>query len=463
MSAYDEAITDAWKRTYKNPDGTEYQVAYRAKTTFIRDSNDNPIKSSFVTEIQTDPSGNGGNLFATWKTGATRGADGKWVNATKTDANTKPLGADSLKDLSKPGPNSFNQQINNNTAYELKRKFEYTDTQAYDVLNKSQKVVKPAPQPNKPPPAAAADTAATPKDINSFAENIASVNESPRNFGKIVYPESSETSKLFDYIEFTAYEYGKSTINSGGIGIDRGQDGQTRSVGYEAGSVRLPIQSGITDSNSVGWNEQSANSLQLMGAQVSLGGQNGDDVATQVISKVQESLGDKGTSSSISSMLKLYFASEAVKANIATKFTGAIINPNVELLFNAPQLRPFTFNFKLSPRNQTEATRVKRIIRFFKQNMAVRRGVKDLFLKSPNVFKIKYLYNKETQHGGLNLFKTCALQNFIVDYTPDGSYATFYEDKGNGTMVSYNISLTFMELEPIYADDYPDDKTIIGY
>ena len=59
--------------------------------------------------------------------------------------------------------------------------------------------------------------------------------------------------------------------------------------------------------------------------------------------------------------------------------------------------------------------------------------------------------------------KECALTGFNVSYTPDGNYATF-ED---GVMTSYEISMTFQELEPIFNSDYTelDDNadTEIGY
>ena len=55
-------------------------------------------------------------------------------------------------------------------------------------------------------------------------------------------------------------------------------------------------------------------------------------------------------------------------------------------------------------------------------------------------------------HPYLNKIKTCALSSFTVDYTPDGSYST-YDD---GSMTSYNVGMTFNELNPIYEDDYGD-------
>ena len=50
----------------------------------------------------------------------------------------------------------------------------------------------------------------------------------------------------------------------------------------------------------------------------------------------------------------------------------------------------------------------------------------------------------------MNKIKPCALTNFGVSYTPDGSYMT-YDDGG---LTGYDISMTFGELTPIYADDH---------
>jgi hypothetical protein len=51
-----------------------------------------------------------------------------------------------------------------------------------------------------------------------------------------------------------------------------------------------------------------------------------------------------------------------------------------------------------------------------------------------------------------------------VDYTPDGSYATFADPEA--TMTQYGLTLQFNELEPIFNEDYDKDapgKSTIGY
>jgi hypothetical protein len=45
---------------------------------------------------------------------------------------------------------------------------------------------------------------------------------------------------------------------------------------------------------------------------------------------------------------------------LLSRASGAILNPNLELLFNGPQLRPFNFTFRLSPREEKEATASKK-------------------------------------------------------------------------------------------------------
>ena len=134
------------------------------------------------------------------------------------------------------------------------------------------------------------------------------------------------------------------------------------------------------------------------------------------------------------------------------------MNPNMELLFKKPSLRPFEFTFKLAPRSKKEAEQVIGIIRTFKQSMAVIRSASNLFLKSPHTYKLQYKH-RGSEHPFLNKFKECALMNMSINYTPDGNYAT-YED---GVMTAYEMRLSFTEIEPVFNDEYGNDDTSIGY
>ena len=100
---------------------------------------------------------------------------------------------------------------------------------------------------------------------------------------------------------------------------------------------------------------------------------------------------------------------------------------------------------------------VKDIIRRLKQSMAPKVGdmaagaAGGIFLKSPDVFQLKYLKDGH-DHPFLNSFKLAALTGMTVNYTNAGTFASY----ADGTPVSIQMSLTFKELNPIYHEDYDE-------
>ena len=92
------------------------------------------------------------------------------------------------------------------------------------------------------------------------------------------------------------------------------------------------------------------------------------------------------------------------------------------------------------------------MIRAMKRNMTPQRSPQALFLKTPRIFELEYILGENNeQHPFMNKFKPCACTSFSVNYTPDGSYMTY---RGVPSMTSYQIAMTFGEIEPIYADEY---------
>ena len=239
------------------------------------------------------------------------------------------------------------------------------------------------------------------------------------------------------------------------------------------GTILLPIPSNIQDGNSVNYTDDSMNSL--IGA--GLGSVEGimKGVGPAVLR------GDFGTAGKIfveqaggglrasgidlqnaQDIATKYFASQAVNlfgANVSihqllARESGQVFNPNMELLFNGPSLRNFNFTFKMMPRSSSEAEEIKQIIRFFKRGMAPKAGSGNLFLKTPNVFELRYRQGNG-EHQFLHRFKQCFLENISVNYTGEGVYST-YDD---GTPVSMEMTLAFKELAPIYDIDYDDNYT----
>ena len=104
---------------------------------------------------------------------------------------------------------------------------------------------------------------------------------------------------------------------------------------------------------------------------------------------------------------------------LLTRGTGRILNPNMELLFSGVELRQFTFQFKMTPRDETESGQVKSIIRSLKRNMAPKIDAsadQATFLSTPNIFELAYRKGAHN-HPFLHKFKQCALTNMGVNYT----------------------------------------------
>ena len=244
-----------------------------------------------------------------------------------------------------------------------------------------------------------------------------------------------------------------------------------RNLGKSIGRVFLPIPAGIQDFNGVSFQSGSLNPIELAAAQTALTGvtEGLDALTNEVSSLVRGALGTRGRTADLREAIATYFVGQATgigARGIFTRTVNAVVNPNLELLFTGPTLRPFNFTFKMSPRDKGESIVVKKIIRLFKQSSAVQTTPSGLFLKSPDAYTIKYLTKGSRSIGsattpeGLDSFddthdflpkiKNCALLNCSVNYTPDGSYMT-YE---NTSPVSYTMTLRFQELEPIFNDDY---------
>ena len=279
--------------------------------------------------------------------------------------------------------------------------------------------------------------------------------------GKFIgrYPLNKDRKK-YDYLQVTAKKYKPSSF-SGAEGMT--QDAEERKMA-SVGSVYLPMQPGLAESSNVNWGGETLNAIEAAMANISgsavKGAAEGLSQATKGLAGASKDamkslFGEGGIGKD---EVAAYFAGQATGKNVFTRTTGKIMNPNLELLFSGPALRTFNYNYQFTPRESREAKEIRSIIKFFKKNMSpVRKG--KLFLESPNVFKLKYIFKSGGQHPFLNKIKLCALQSFNVQYTPDGSYMT-YDD---GSMTSYTCSMTFQELNPIYADEIEMSSNDMGF
>ena len=310
--------------------------------------------------------------------------------------------------------------------------------------------------------------------------------------GVLRYPFEALTEKT-DYLQIDIVEYEPAGKSSGNEKNFIGRPGNrriplrsrvpgglsTQSL-VNKGTVLLQIPSQVQDGNSTSYGESKMNTVVGAAIQGAIGIMEKGGEAFAGEGTLQEKLSAAGTGISDSiknalgatdidgqrarSLITKKLAASVVNTfggnvsvnQILARQEGQIFNPNMELLFNGPTLRNFKFSFKMTPRSQEEAEQCKLIIRTFKMNMAPKvtsgRG-QSLFLNTPNVFQLRYKSGNRN-HPFLHKFKQCFLTDISVNYTGEGVYAT-YENREPVSMI---MDLSFKELEPIYDQDYFNDR-----
>ena len=167
--------------------------------------------------------------------------------------------------------------------------------------------------------------------------------------------------------------------------------------------------------------------------------------------------------------------------------SGVILNPNAEMLFSGMEFRNFSLNYKMVPRNPTEARNIKNIIKTFKTAMlpshstagnakifgtdtsmkfdemkgwdwwtfgmfsAMRNNmnsVDNAFIAVPNLCLVSFM-SGSGMNPNVPQYKMCAITNVDANYTPDGAWAT-YDD---GTPVATTLNISFQETKLIFAEE----------
>ena len=303
----------------------------------------------------------------------------------------------------------------------------------------------------------------------------------PRN---LRYPVNEEIHNTTDYLKIDIVEYkpvGKKLVSSPGSRRNEKRNGKNI-----LHSIILPIPPNIQDGNAVSYSDSSMNGLTaaLAGgstdlmqglAEVLQGKKSIGEVGGDLGKRIEQSGLDLGTTQDLitkklAADAASVFGGNVSLAQLQARQEGNIFNPNMELLFNGPTLRSFRFSFKMTPRSQDESIAVRDIINTFKRSMAPKTmttgtgNSQSLYLKTPDIFEIRYKKGPD-DHPFLHTFKQCFLENMSVNYTGEGTYATY----GDGTPISLVMNLSFKELEPIYDIDYDDDtsganrKTGVGF
>ena len=371
----------------------------------------------------------------------------------------------------------------------------YAEQEKYYASKEYQTGAKNAIANNQPLP-----TYVNPNPVSNSEVTSQPPRSSKKRGGILRYPLEALTGTT-DYLQIDIKEYirnadnakligakgfGRNTLNNR-VGQTRSGSLATKSV-MNTGTIILQIPSDIKDGNTANYGESKMNTLTGAAAGAMMGVMKsgatsvsmalGNMSTEEGLKKIRNDIGGNLTAGDTDALIDAASMGLTVKATssamgifganvspeqLLARSSGQIFNPNLELLFNGPSLRSFSFSFKMTPRSAQEARQCKLIIRSFKQNMAPKTGGDTIggsaiFMKTPNLFELRYRKGN-SDHPFLNKFKQCFLTNVAVNYTGEGVYAT-YDD---ATPISMQLDLQFKEIEPIYFDDYEQSPQGVGF
>lgn len=139
---------------------------------------------------------------------------------------------------------------------------------------------------------------------------------------------------------------------------------------------------------------------------------------------------------------------------------GEVVNPHTQMLFKAPALRQFQFNFKMMPRSRQEALECIDIVKFFRicayPELATPSTGKETVNMStflfPDLFKITYMTN-----GRVNKHLIKIMESYLTSVTVNynATSPTFFDD---GMPSEIDLALTFQESKALNRNLIVEEK-----
>jgi len=290
--------------------------------------------------------------------------------------------------------------------------------------------------------------------------------------GSIRYPKDAAMSKESDYVLFEFYKYqppfqgiNRGDVTSKSSGISAYNASVTDEQFYEKttlDSVILYMPEDISTGYKANWSGKAFSNLgrdilSLAGSgDIGQALSNAGEFVDTSLNQLLPNAGEK----TIEAVIGKITGEQVSPNDIFGSTRGVILNPNVELLFSGIDLRNFALNYRLVPRNDREASDIRKIINVFRKAMlpsfaqqgditfSSAEAAQDNFIRVPNVCRVSFM-----KGSGLNKYvpqyKMCAITQVDINYTPDGTYATY----GDGSMVAIELSLAFQETKLIFAEE----------
>lgn len=294
-------------------------------------------------------------------------------------------------------------------------------------------------------------------------------------FGKYKPPFSRETQKVADTNSNVIRRYSQASYNAS-TELDLREI--TPPNGVKTGGIVLPMPQDLGNDIQQAWNGKQFSAL----GRAAIAGSAGGNFALigNRVADIDGSITSTIASLQMSVLNKIPGVGGNLDMNDITGSTrGIVLNPNAEVLYDSAELREIGMTFKMIPRSQEEAKIIKNIVYMFRYASVPAWGgnepqgtwdntneteyettdgrgnkVKEVAFGKDNFIRVPYLCQFRFMTGGgmndkIEQFKPCAIRKVGVNYTSDGTYAT-YKD---GEPVATELTINFLESKVLFKED----------
>lgn len=280
-----------------------------------------------------------------------------------------------------------------------------------------------------------------------------------KDSGAMRYPKAVDITKDSDYVSFEFYKY-SPPFNQKRQGNQQQEYNMSISddvLGEKLESILMYMPEDIQSEYGANWG---AVGFGLIAKEIMAGAVGNFDLGSFLESAgggIQRKLIDSIVSNANKALGTSVTTNQALGAT-----TGKVVNPNVEMMYEAPEMRTFSLSFKMFASSPQESTEIRKICNTFKKNMLPNFGGQ--FIDIPNIVKVTFMTGSSANQW-VSQFKPCAISNVSINYTPDGSWAT-YGLTGNtregsqvaiGAPVATTLTIQFKELKMLFQNDITVD------
>lgn len=272
--------------------------------------------------------------------------------------------------------------------------------------------------------------------------------------GVLSYPRSHVISSTSDYVSFEFFKYkppfakgeGENTSGQAASYNASSDFGSGDNIlGEVTGSCIMYMPEDIQAEYGANWGAAGFGALSRTLLRGSTGNIDGETILKDLLGSAEKGIVDAIVGG----------ANKALGQGVTTNQifggrSGKVVNPNVEMMYEAPEMRGFTLSFKMTPSTEEEAKEIKLICNLFKRSMLPR--FDGAFVKVPDVVRVTFMTGP-SPNVYIPQFKPCAITNVSINSTAEGAWAAYK----SGVPVSTELSIQFKELKMLFSEDIQDN------